>query len=147
MQCTNKLPEGESLDKALAQAAPRDRDELISNSNPGTLPPSAAFSRVQDWATLSDDERYFLKHVLAFFAASDGIVNENLAMNFANEVQIAEARCFYGFQVSTACPREQASATAQVPGATGRFAVAPRDRRSRLRTSTRRFTRCSSTRT
>lgn len=41
-----------------------------------------------------------MKHVLAFFAASDGIVNENLAMNFANEVQIPEARCFYGFQIA-----------------------------------------------
>jgi hypothetical protein len=57
---------------------------------------------LQDWTTLSKDEQYFLKHVLAFFAASDGIVNENLAMNFANEVQVPEARCFYGFQVSGA---------------------------------------------
>lgn len=56
----------------------------------------------QDWAALSSDERFFLKHVLAFFAASDGIVNENLAMNFASEVQVPEARCFYGFQVSCA---------------------------------------------
>jgi ribonucleoside-diphosphate reductase beta chain len=48
---------------------------------------------------LSDDERYFIKHVLAFFAASDGIVNENLAVNFLQEVQYPEARCFYGFQV------------------------------------------------
>ena len=53
-----------------------------------------------DWETkLNDDERYFIKHVLAFFAASDGIVNENLAINFLNEVQYPEARCFYGFQV------------------------------------------------
>jgi len=48
---------------------------------------------------LSDDERYFIKHVLAFFAASDGIVNENLAVNFMQEVQYPEARCFYGFQI------------------------------------------------
>ncbi len=48
---------------------------------------------------LSDDERFFIKHVLAFFAASDGIVNENLAINFLNEVQYPEARCFYGFQI------------------------------------------------
>jgi len=54
----------------------------------------------QDFQKLSDDERHFLKHVLAFFAASDGIVNENLAQNFANEVQIPEARCFYGFQIA-----------------------------------------------
>ncbi len=55
---------------------------------------------VQDWANkLNDDERFFIKHVLAFFAASDGIVNENLAVNFLKEVQYPEARCMYGFQV------------------------------------------------
>ena len=55
---------------------------------------------LQDWnKKLNDDERHFIKHVLAFFAASDGIVNENLAVNFMNEVQYAEARCFYGFQI------------------------------------------------
>ena len=53
-----------------------------------------------DWSTkLSDDERYFVKHILAFFAASDGIVNENLAENFVNEVQYSEAKFFYGFQI------------------------------------------------
>jgi ribonucleoside-diphosphate reductase beta chain len=53
-----------------------------------------------DWSgKLNDDERHFIKHVLAFFAASDGIVNENLAINFMNEVQYPEARCFYGFQI------------------------------------------------
>jgi ribonucleoside-diphosphate reductase beta chain len=52
-----------------------------------------------DWDNLTGDERHFLKHVLAFFAASDGIVNENLAQNFASEVQWAEARAFYGFQI------------------------------------------------
>jgi ribonucleoside-diphosphate reductase beta chain len=53
-----------------------------------------------DWENrLNDDERHFIKHVLAFFAASDGIVNENLAVNFMSEVQIPEARCFYGFQI------------------------------------------------
>ncbi len=53
-----------------------------------------------DWATkLNDDERYFIKHILAFFAASDGIVNENLAENFVNEVQYSEAKFFYGFQI------------------------------------------------
>lgn len=51
------------------------------------------------WEKLSDNEQYFIKHVLAFFAASDGIVNENLATNFIDEVQIPEARCFYGFQL------------------------------------------------
>ena len=54
----------------------------------------------KDWVKLSDNERHFISHVLAFFAASDGIVNENLAMNFATEVQIPEARCFYGFQIA-----------------------------------------------
>ena len=53
-----------------------------------------------DWNTkLNDDERYFIKHILAFFAASDGIVNENLAENFVNEVQYSEAKFFYGFQI------------------------------------------------
>jgi len=57
-------------------------------------------SDLQDWnQKLSEDERYFIKHVLAFFAASDGIVNENLAVHFLQEVQYPEARCFYGFQV------------------------------------------------
>jgi ribonucleoside-diphosphate reductase beta chain len=58
-------------------------------------------SDVADWnEKLNDDERYFLSHVLAFFAASDGIVNENLAERFMNDVQIPEARCFYGFQIA-----------------------------------------------
>jgi len=53
-----------------------------------------------DWSNkLSSDERYFIKHILAFFAASDGIVNENLAENFVNEVQYSEAKFFYGFQI------------------------------------------------
>lgn len=52
-----------------------------------------------DWASLTDNERHFVSHVLAFFAASDGIVNENLVERFSGEVQIAEARCFYGFQI------------------------------------------------
>jgi len=55
---------------------------------------------VIDWETkLSDDEKYFIKHILAFFAASDGIVNENLAENFVSEVQYTEAKFFYGFQL------------------------------------------------
>ena len=52
----------------------------------------------KDWAALTDNERYFLTRVLAFFAASDGIVNENLLKNFAVEVKCAEARSFYAFQ-------------------------------------------------
>jgi ribonucleoside-diphosphate reductase beta chain len=55
---------------------------------------------INDWNNkLNDEERYFIKHILAFFAASDGIVNENLAENFVNEVQYAEAKFFYGFQI------------------------------------------------
>jgi len=55
---------------------------------------------LNDWSTkLNDDERFFIKHILAFFAASDGIVNENLAENFVNEVQYSEAKFFYGFQI------------------------------------------------
>ena len=55
---------------------------------------------LNDWNNkLNNDERYFVKHILAFFAASDGIVNENLAENFVSEVQYAEAKFFYGFQI------------------------------------------------
>lgn len=56
-------------------------------------------SDVQDWEGLGPEERYFISHVLAFFAASDGIVNENLIECFSQEVQIPEARFFYGFQI------------------------------------------------
>jgi ribonucleoside-diphosphate reductase beta chain len=52
-----------------------------------------------DWEKLNDGEKYFVKNVLAFFAASDGIVNENIAQNFVNEVQYSEAKFFYGFQI------------------------------------------------
>ena len=54
---------------------------------------------IADWKKMNDGERHFVSHVLAFFAASDGIVNENLANNFLKEVQYAEAKCFYGFQI------------------------------------------------
>jgi ribonucleoside-diphosphate reductase beta chain len=55
---------------------------------------------VVDWETkLTDNERHFIKHILAFFAASDGIVNENLAENMVREVQYTEAKFFYGFQI------------------------------------------------
>ena len=56
-------------------------------------------SDLNDWDQLNDGERHFISHVLAFFAASDGIVNENLAENFVKEVQYPEAKCFYGFQI------------------------------------------------
>jgi ribonucleoside-diphosphate reductase subunit M2 len=53
-----------------------------------------------DWQKLDDNEKYFISMILAFFAASDGIVLENLALRFINDVQISEARAFYGFQVA-----------------------------------------------
>ena len=53
-----------------------------------------------DWAKLNKGEKHFISHVLSFFAASDGIVGENLSMRFYNDVQIPEARCFYGFQIA-----------------------------------------------
>jgi ribonucleoside-diphosphate reductase beta chain len=55
---------------------------------------------MKDYNNLSDDERHFINNVLAFFAASDGIVNENLVERFCNEVQILEAKFFYGFQIA-----------------------------------------------
>ena len=54
----------------------------------------------RDWETLNEDEKHFISHVLAFFAASDGIVNENLGARFMHEVQLPEARAFYGFQIA-----------------------------------------------
>ncbi|XP_071799281.1 ribonucleoside-diphosphate reductase subunit M2 B-like [Asterias amurensis] len=55
---------------------------------------------MEHWRSLKPSEQHFIKHILAFFAASDGIVNENLAERFSQEVQIPEARCFYGFQMA-----------------------------------------------
>ena len=55
---------------------------------------------IKDWEVMNDNEREFIKNVLSFFAASDGIVNENLAVNFLNEVQYPEAKSFYGFQIA-----------------------------------------------
>ena len=57
-------------------------------------------SDLQDWDNLSPNERHFVSHVLAFFAASNGIVNKNLSGNFATKVILPEARCFYGFQIA-----------------------------------------------
>jgi ribonucleoside-diphosphate reductase beta chain len=54
---------------------------------------------IRDWENLSENEQYFIKNILSFFAASDGIVNENLAENFIKEVQYPEAKFFYGFQI------------------------------------------------
>ena len=53
-----------------------------------------------DWNSLTNDEKHFIKNILGFFAGADGIVNENLIFNFATEVPIPEARCFYGFQIA-----------------------------------------------
>ena len=58
---------------------------------------------LKDWRKLTDDERHFIKNILAFFAASDGIVLENLGLRFFSEVQIPEARCFYAFQMAMEC--------------------------------------------
>jgi ribonucleoside-diphosphate reductase beta chain len=54
---------------------------------------------MKHWENMNPGEKHFVSHILAFFAASDGIVNENLAVNFMSEVQLPEARCFYGFQI------------------------------------------------
>lgn len=58
------------------------------------------YEDMRDWEKLNPKEKHFIKYVLAFFAASDGIVLENLAEQFCSEVQIPEARCFYGFQIA-----------------------------------------------
>jgi len=58
------------------------------------------FQDLAHWDSLTADEKHFISHVLAFFAASDGIVNENLVERFSQEVQVTEARCFYGFQIA-----------------------------------------------
>jgi ribonucleotide reductase beta subunit family protein with ferritin-like domain len=58
------------------------------------------YSDIKDWEALNEQERHYISHILAFFSASDGIVNENLALRFYNDVQIPEARSFYGFQIA-----------------------------------------------
>jgi ribonucleoside-diphosphate reductase beta chain len=58
------------------------------------------YADLGDWEAMNDQERHYISHILAFFSASDGIVNENLALRFYNEVQIPEARAFYGFQIA-----------------------------------------------
>ena len=55
---------------------------------------------LNDWKNLNSDEQYFISMILAFFAASDGIVLENLAVRFMKDVQLSEARAFYGFQIA-----------------------------------------------
>lgn len=72
----------------------------LSQSNFWTAEEIDLQQDLHDWThKLNDDERHFIKHVLAFFAASDGIVNENLAEHFVSEVQYTEAKFFYGFQI------------------------------------------------
>lgn len=63
-------------------------------------PEEINFADVDEWNLLNDNEKYFIKHILAFFAGSDGIVNENLVGRFMNEVQIPEAKAFYSFQIA-----------------------------------------------
>jgi hypothetical protein len=97
--------EGKGRGDVSAPPASLQPPPLVSPSQPLPLFPFPLFPfpsspLPQDWEKLSDNERYFISRVLAFFAASDGIVNENLALNFSNEVQIPEARCFYGFQIA-----------------------------------------------
>jgi len=58
------------------------------------------YQDLNDWAKLTAEEKHYISHVLAFFSASDGIVNENLALRFYQDVPIPEARCFYGFQIA-----------------------------------------------
>ena len=55
---------------------------------------------MDDWNNLTPDEQFFIKNILAFFAGSDGIVLENLGVRFMNDIQIQEAKCFYGFQIA-----------------------------------------------
>ena len=98
-----------------------------------------------DWAAkLNADERHFVAHVLAFFAASDGIVNDNLANRFMNEVQLPEARFFYGFQI--AMVRSFCVALAFFASLPFFFfslpALAPFSQQLDRRTCTRRRTRC-----
>lgn len=65
-----------------------------------TVPIEFAHQDHRDWLNLKPEEKEFIAHVLAFFAASDGIVNENLVERFSQEVQVTEARFFYGFQIA-----------------------------------------------
>lgn len=58
------------------------------------------YADLNDWNAMNDNERHYISHILAFFSASDGIVNENLALRFYNDVQLPEARSFYGFQIA-----------------------------------------------
>ena len=68
--------------------------------NGGQLFGIVCLQDLADWEKMKPEEKKFISHVLAFFAASDGIVNENLVERFSQEVQVPEARFFYGFQIA-----------------------------------------------
>ncbi len=111
-------------DNTLSYKHPSDLTETILQDNPGrfvlfplkyhdiwemykkqmasfwTADEIDLYQDITDWEKLNDNEKHFIKHILAFFAASDGIVLENLAQKFCTEIQIPEARCFYGFQIA-----------------------------------------------
>jgi hypothetical protein len=83
------------------RATGRPAEKCSAASARAELPCACGAQQDQtDWEKLTGDERHFVSHILAFFAASDGIVNENLCERFASEVQLPEARCFYGFQIA-----------------------------------------------
>jgi hypothetical protein len=91
--------------RRLSHAPPLNTQLTNSPPHPTTRPQITAEevdlgSDLQHWEGLNDGERHFVSHVLAFFAASDGIVLENLAVRFMKEVQVPEARAFYGFQIA-----------------------------------------------
>merc|ERR1712012_1252734 len=94
------LDDKENVGKALVGKTSSDNDKSKTEASFWTAEEVDLSKDVKDWETLKDDERYFVSHVLAFFAASDGIVNENLVERFMKEVQVPEARCFYGFQIA-----------------------------------------------
>lgn len=101
-QCTRKQRHRSGmLKKSIYQRSVRIvcRPSFLSSSQDFAYKP-ALFQDRADWEKLTADEKHFISHVLAFFAASDGIVNENLVERFSQEVQVTEARCFYGFQIA-----------------------------------------------
>jgi len=116
--------EGNLNQRAISQLHPDDLDEPLLQDNPNryvlfplqdmeiwamykkhvasfwTAEEIDLSQDAKDWANMTEDEQYFIKHVLAFFAASDGIVLENLMENFGVQLQLPEARCFYAFQAA-----------------------------------------------
>ncbi|ABC55221.1 ribonucleotide reductase subunit 2 [Cyprinid herpesvirus 3] len=107
--CTNSS--SELFEPLLAPSNSRFTLDVIEHQDIWSMYKKAQFSNwtaeeidlakdTAGWESLSENEKFFLKNILAFFAASDGIVNENLATRFMKEVQYFEARCFYGFQIA-----------------------------------------------